>query len=145
MAPLGKLAHLGEIIFIPHSYGITYLSSVKNVIMSLEKDCFDLVVLKRNVFFLFSVRLSGCSNSILLYKIIYSGTSSNFTCIVSELKKYVKEKYNKFANRKRSLMTTILKFKQQTSKFWSSHQEVLHRGKYRERWTKICLHIPGIK
>ena len=34
---LGGLAHLGEMIFIPRSYGNFYLSSIKKF-MSLEKD-----------------------------------------------------------------------------------------------------------
>ena len=33
------LAHLGEMIFIPRPYGIFYLSSIKQFVMSLEKDC----------------------------------------------------------------------------------------------------------
>ena len=37
LARLGGLAHLGEMIFIPRSYGIFYLSSIKKF-MSLEKD-----------------------------------------------------------------------------------------------------------
>ena len=32
------LAHLGEMIFIPPSYGIFYLASIKIFVMSLEKD-----------------------------------------------------------------------------------------------------------
>ena len=34
-------AHLGEMIFIPCSYGIFYLTSIKKFVKSLEKDCFD--------------------------------------------------------------------------------------------------------
>ena len=55
--------------------------------MSLEKDCFDHVILKWD--FLFSMRIRGCSNFILLYKIIYFGTSWYFSCMVGELEKYV--------------------------------------------------------
>ena len=36
LARLGGLAHLGEMIFIPRSYGIFYLSSIKKFVMSLE-------------------------------------------------------------------------------------------------------------
>ena len=39
LARLGRLAHLGEMIFIPRLYGIFYISSIKNFVMSLEKDC----------------------------------------------------------------------------------------------------------
>ena len=39
LAQLGGLAHLGEMIFTPRSYGIFYLSSIKNFVISLEKDC----------------------------------------------------------------------------------------------------------
>ena len=35
---LGGLARVGEMIFIPRSYGIFYLSSIKKFVMSLEKD-----------------------------------------------------------------------------------------------------------
>ena len=38
LARLGGLARLGEMIFIPRLYGILYLSSVKQSVMSLEKD-----------------------------------------------------------------------------------------------------------
>ena len=38
LARLGGLAHLGEMIFIPRSYGIFYLSSIKMFVMSPEKD-----------------------------------------------------------------------------------------------------------
>ena len=38
LARLSGLAHLGEMIFITHSHGIFYLSSVKESVMSLEKD-----------------------------------------------------------------------------------------------------------
>ena len=41
----GGLAHLGEMIFIPRSYEIFYLTSIKIFVMSLEKD-FDHVVFK---------------------------------------------------------------------------------------------------
>ena len=37
LARLDGLARLGEMIFIPRSYGIFYLSSIKKF-MSLEKD-----------------------------------------------------------------------------------------------------------
>ena len=37
MARLGGLAHLGEMIFIPRSYGIFYLTSIKKFLSSLEK------------------------------------------------------------------------------------------------------------
>ena len=38
LAWLSGLARLGEMIFIPRSHGIFYLSSVKESVMSLEKD-----------------------------------------------------------------------------------------------------------
>ena len=38
LARLSGLARLREMIFIPRSYGIFYLSSIKSI-MSLEKDC----------------------------------------------------------------------------------------------------------
>ena len=38
LAQLTRLARLGEMIFIPRSYGIFYLSSIKKFVMSLEKD-----------------------------------------------------------------------------------------------------------
>ena len=38
LARLSGLARLGEMIFIPCSHGIFYLSSIKKF-MSLEKDC----------------------------------------------------------------------------------------------------------
>ena len=38
LSKIGGLADLGEIIFIPRSYGI-YLSSIKKFIMLLEKGC----------------------------------------------------------------------------------------------------------
>ena len=38
LARLSGLARLGEMIFITHSHGIFYLSSVKESVMSLEKD-----------------------------------------------------------------------------------------------------------
>ena len=54
----------------------------------MEKDYFDHVVFRRD--FLYSVRLhEGCSNSILLYEIIYFAASWNFASMVSELEKYV--------------------------------------------------------
>ena len=34
-----KLAGPGEMIFMPRSHGIFYLSSIKKFVMSLEKDC----------------------------------------------------------------------------------------------------------
>ena len=36
---LGGLARLGEMIFIPRSYGIFHLSSIKKFFMALGKDC----------------------------------------------------------------------------------------------------------
>ena len=39
LARLSGLARLGEMIFIPRSHGIFYLSSIKKFVMSLEKDC----------------------------------------------------------------------------------------------------------
>ena len=39
MAQLRGLARLGEMIFVPRSRGIFYLSSIKKFVMSLEKDC----------------------------------------------------------------------------------------------------------
>ena len=39
LARLGGLDRLGEMIFIPRSDGIFYLSSIKKLVMSLEKDC----------------------------------------------------------------------------------------------------------
>ena len=39
LARLGGLARPGDMIFIPRSYGIFYLSSIKKFVMSLEKDC----------------------------------------------------------------------------------------------------------
>ena len=47
LARLGGLAHLGEMIFIPRSYGIFYLSSIKKFVMSLERP-FDQVVFTIN-------------------------------------------------------------------------------------------------
>ena len=38
LARLSGLARLGEMIFIPRSHGIFYLSSIKKFVMSLEKD-----------------------------------------------------------------------------------------------------------
>ena len=35
---LSGLARLGEVIFIPSSHGISYLSSIKKFVMSQEKD-----------------------------------------------------------------------------------------------------------
>ena len=37
-ARLSGLARLGEMIFIPRSHGIFYLSSINKLVMSLEKD-----------------------------------------------------------------------------------------------------------
>ena len=37
---LGGLALLGEMIFVPRSHGIFYLSSIKKFVTSPEKDCF---------------------------------------------------------------------------------------------------------
>ena len=39
LARSGGLARLDEMIFIPRSYGMFYLSSIKKFVMSLEKDC----------------------------------------------------------------------------------------------------------
>ena len=39
LARLGGLAHLGEMIFIPRSYGIFCVSSVKKFVRSLKKEC----------------------------------------------------------------------------------------------------------
>ena len=39
LARLGGLSRLGEMIFIPRSYGIFYLCSMKKFVTSLEKDC----------------------------------------------------------------------------------------------------------
>ena len=39
MAQLCGLAHLGKMIFIPHSIGIFHLSSIKKFVMSLENYC----------------------------------------------------------------------------------------------------------
>ena len=38
LARLSGLARLGEMIFIPRSYGIFCLSSIKKFVMSLKKD-----------------------------------------------------------------------------------------------------------
>ena len=38
LAWLSGLARLGEMIFIPRSHGILYLSSIKKFVVSLEKD-----------------------------------------------------------------------------------------------------------
>ena len=46
LARLGGLAHLGQMIFIPSSHEIFYLTSIKKFVMSLEKDCFDNAVFK---------------------------------------------------------------------------------------------------
>ena len=42
---VGGLAQLDEMIFIPRSYEIFYLTSLKNFVMSLEKNCFGYVIL----------------------------------------------------------------------------------------------------
>ena len=47
MAQLSGLAHLGEMIFMPRSYGTFYLTPVRKFVMSLEKDCFDCVDFKQ--------------------------------------------------------------------------------------------------
>ena len=39
LARLSGLARRGEMIFIPRSNGIFYLSSINKFVMSLEKDC----------------------------------------------------------------------------------------------------------
>ena len=65
-----------------------YLTSNQKVYVT-EKDGFDHAVFKQK-FFLFSMRLpEGYSNSSLLWKIIYFAASRSFSCIVSELEKYV--------------------------------------------------------
>ena len=46
-AQLGGLVHLVEMIFIPSSYGIFHLISIKKFVMPLEKDRFEHVVFKR--------------------------------------------------------------------------------------------------
>ena len=57
LARLDGMARLGEMTFIPRPYGIFHLTSIKEFamslekIMSLEKDCFDHVVFKREVFY----------------------------------------------------------------------------------------------
>ena len=43
LARLGGLAHLGEMIFIPRSYGIFYLSSIKKFVYVAGKRLFDQV------------------------------------------------------------------------------------------------------
>ena len=48
MARLGGLARLGEMTFIPRSYGIFYLSSIKKFVMSLKKRLFGQVVFTIN-------------------------------------------------------------------------------------------------
>ena len=53
LAWLSGLAHLGEMIFISRLYGIFRLASIKRFVMSLEKDCFDHVVLI-GFFFIFN-------------------------------------------------------------------------------------------
>ena len=45
--PTSGVAHPGELIFIPRSYEIPYLTTVKTFAMSQEKDCFDHVVFKQ--------------------------------------------------------------------------------------------------
>ena len=52
LARLGGLAHLGEMSFTLHSYGIFHLISVKKFVMSLEKDYFDHLVLMQLLSFL---------------------------------------------------------------------------------------------
>ena len=39
LAQLDGLALLGEVIFIPRSYGMFYLSSIKKFVILPEKDC----------------------------------------------------------------------------------------------------------
>ena len=48
LARLGGLARLGEMIFIPRSYRIFYLSSIKKFVTSLEKRLFDQLVFTVN-------------------------------------------------------------------------------------------------
>ena len=50
----------------------------------------------------------GSSNSILLYKVIYSATSWNFTCMVNELEKYVKNIRNLIRGFQRSIYKDCL-------------------------------------
>ena len=38
LARLSGLIRQGEMIFIPRSHGVFYLSSIKKIVMSLEKD-----------------------------------------------------------------------------------------------------------
>ena len=38
LARLSGLVRQGEMIFIPRSHGVFYLSSIKKIVMSLEKD-----------------------------------------------------------------------------------------------------------
>ena len=49
LAWLGRLARLGEMIFIPYSYWIFYLSSIRKFVMSLKKRLFVQVVFTINV------------------------------------------------------------------------------------------------
>ena len=51
VARLDGLAHVSEMIFIPHSYGIFYLTLMKKFDMSMEKDCCDHVVFERELFY----------------------------------------------------------------------------------------------
>ena len=44
--PASGVADPGELIFIPPSYKISYLTTVKTFAMSLEKDYFDHVIFK---------------------------------------------------------------------------------------------------
>ena len=46
VALLGGFAQLGDKIFVQRSYGISYLTSFKQFVISLEKDWFDHVVFK---------------------------------------------------------------------------------------------------
>ena len=39
----------GEVISVPHSHGIFYLT-FKKLTVSLEKDCFDHVIFRRDLF-----------------------------------------------------------------------------------------------
>ena len=48
LARLSGLAHLGDMNFIPRCYGIFCLSSVKKLVMSLEKNCLMKHVLMGN-------------------------------------------------------------------------------------------------
>ena len=46
LARVSGLPHLSEMIFILRSDRIFYLPSIKNFVLSQEKDCFDRIVFK---------------------------------------------------------------------------------------------------